>query len=51
MPFEGGRAVTRINFIEVDGSTVGIVYCGFYQHEYDADPAFWDDILASLEVR
>lgn len=51
VPFEGGRAVTRINFIEVDGSTVGIVYCGFYQHEYDADPAFWDDILASLEVR
>ena len=51
VPNEGVRAVTRIYVVEVDESTIGAAYCGFYQHEYDADPAFWDDILASLEVR
>lgn len=51
VPYENDGFVTRSYFAEIDGDTVGFVYCGFYQHEYDADPAFWDDILASLEVR
>lgn len=51
VPYENDGFVTRVYFAEVGGDTVGFVYCGFYQHEYDADPAFWDDILASLEVR
>lgn len=51
VPYENDAFITRFCFVEVDGSTVGFAYCGFYQHEYDADPSFWDDILASLEVR
>ena len=51
VPYENDGFVTRSYFAEIDGDTVGFVYCGFYQHEYDSDPAFWDDILASLEVR
>lgn len=51
VPYENDAFITRFYFVEVDGDTVGFAYCGFYQHEYDAEPAYWDDIFASIEVR
>lgn len=48
---EGATGVSKMCFVEVDRDVVGFVVCGYHDYEYDADPAFWDDIFASLEVR
>ena len=48
---EGATGISRMYFVEVDRDTVGFVLCGYHDYEYDADPAFWDDVLASLVVR
>lgn len=46
-----GAGVSRMCLVEIDDNAIGFVMCGFSWPEYDADPAFWDDIFASLEVR
>lgn len=48
---EGVAGITRLCLVEVDQNTLGFVMCGYRDCEYNADPAFWDDIFSSLEVR
>lgn len=48
---EGATGISKMYFVEAGRDTVGFAVCGYHDYEYDADPAFWDDIFASLEVR
>ena len=50
VPGDDDVAVTEMRFVAVDDDTVGVLMVGYQQSAYDADPSYYDDVMATLSV-
>lgn len=51
VPGDGDSFVNMMYIVEVDDDTVGVILAGYYQSEYEKDPAFWDNVFCTLRVK
>lgn len=51
VPGDGNSFVNMTHIVEVDDDTIGVILAGYFQSEYERDPASWDDVLCTLSVK